>query len=120
MPAKAALFDNKANKIFDFGIHPVNTIKFSPHGQSIFFFLFIYLFSFLFFQSYLKKKLVILLGGFGNLSGDMILYSRANPAHSIKLSARDTTYVEWSPNEHLLLTATLFPRLRVDNGFLFL
>ncbi len=48
MPAKAALFDARANKIFDFGASPKNFVRYSPKGR------------------------LILMAGFGNLAGYIV------------------------------------------------
>jgi len=93
MPAKAVLFDNKCNVIHDFGAYPVNTIKFSPYGQ------------------------IISFAGLGNLAGEMFLWDREKLKLISDISARDASHVEWAPDARHIITATLFPRLRVDNGY---
>ncbi|KAI9140595.1 eukaryotic translation initiation factor eIF2A-domain-containing protein [Paraphysoderma sedebokerense] len=105
MPAKATLFDHRANAIFQFGSSPRNTVLFSPNGR------------------------IVCIGGFGNLAGDTDFWdlnpsgsasSGSASSHPKKLSsmqANSSTSFSWSPDGRYLLTATLSPRLRVDNGY---
>ncbi|KAL1923379.1 uncharacterized protein VTP21DRAFT_8359 [Calcarisporiella thermophila] len=93
MPAKATLFDHRANPIHDFGAAPRNYIRFSPHGR------------------------LICLAGFGNLAGTIDVWDRKDFKKISTIEASGTTTCEWSPDGRYLLTATLSPRLRVDNGF---
>lgn len=48
VPAKAALFDSRANKIFDFGASAKNYVRYSPRGR------------------------LVLMAGFGNLAGYVV------------------------------------------------
>ncbi|KAI9594721.1 eukaryotic translation initiation factor eIF2A-domain-containing protein [Syncephalis fuscata] len=75
MPAKATLFDHRANAIHNFGTLPRNYVRFSPHGR------------------------FVCLAGFGNLA------------------ANGASVCDWCPDGRHLMTATLSPRLRVDNGY---
>ena len=52
MPAKAALFDSRANKVFDFGGSPKNYVRYSPYGR------------------------LVILAGFGNLAGYVEVWDR--------------------------------------------
>ncbi|KAJ7745754.1 eukaryotic translation initiation factor eIF2A-domain-containing protein [Mycena metata] len=91
-PAKTVLFDQRARTIYDFGASPHNFISFNPQGR------------------------LIALAGFGNLSGKMNIIDRRTFAKVCTIVAPNTSYCDWSPDGHFLMTATLSPRLRVDNG----
>lgn len=92
MPAKAVLFDQRVRTIYDFGPGPINFISFNPQGR------------------------LILLAGFGNLAGKVDLYDRRSLTRVCTIDAPNTSWCEWSPDGKFLFTATLSPRLRVDNG----
>ncbi|KAF8507615.1 eukaryotic translation initiation factor eIF2A-domain-containing protein [Gautieria morchelliformis] len=92
MPAKAVLFDQRVRVLHDFGSSPINFISFNPQGR------------------------LILLAGFGNLAGKVDLYDRRSLTRVCTLDAPNTSWCEWSPDGKFILTATLSPRLRVDNG----
>ncbi|KAF8514706.1 eukaryotic translation initiation factor eIF2A-domain-containing protein [Hysterangium stoloniferum] len=92
MPAKAVLFDQRVRTLHDFGSSPINTISFNPQGR------------------------LILLAGFGNLAGKIDVYDRRSLARVTTIDAPNTSVCEWSVDGRFLLTATLSPRLRVDNG----
>ncbi|KAJ1730039.1 hypothetical protein LPJ61_003229 [Coemansia biformis] len=92
MPAKAALFNHRAEQIFDFGTAPRNLVRFNPHGR------------------------VLAVGGFGNLSGMVDLWDRKSLKKICTVDAHGASHCEWSPDGRYLLGATLSPRLRVDNG----
>ncbi|KAI9265700.1 eukaryotic translation initiation factor eIF2A-domain-containing protein [Helicostylum pulchrum] len=93
MPAKTTLFDHRATPIFDFGINPRNFVKFNPQGRTI------------------------CIAGFGNLNGTVDLWDRKSLRKINTFAASNASHCEWSPCGRYLLTATLTPRLRVDNGF---
>ncbi|KAI0317386.1 eukaryotic translation initiation factor eIF2A-domain-containing protein [Amylostereum chailletii] len=92
MPAKAMLFDQRVRSLHDFGTSFSNFISFNPQSR------------------------LILLGGFGNLAGKIDLYDRRSLQKFTTIDASNTSYCEWSPDGKFILTATLSPRLRVDNG----
>lgn len=92
MPAKTVLFDQRVKIIHDFGIHPRNFIAFNPQGR------------------------LLALGGFGNLAGKVDIFDRRSLTKVCEIDAPNTSWCEWSPDGRFLLTATLSPRLRVDNG----
>ncbi|KAJ2448877.1 hypothetical protein EV183_005202 [Coemansia sp. RSA 2336] len=92
MPAKAALFNHRAEPIFDLGTAPRNMVRFNPHGR------------------------VLALAGFGNLSGSIDLWDRKRLVKIGSVDAHGSSLCAWSPDGRYLLTATLSPRLRVDNG----
>ncbi|KAH6899207.1 eukaryotic translation initiation factor 2A [Coprinopsis sp. MPI-PUGE-AT-0042] len=92
MPAKTMLFDQRVRSLHDFGPAPYNFISFNPQGR------------------------LIALAGFGNLAGKMDIYDRRTLTKVSSIDAPNTSHCEWSPDGRFLLTATLSPRLRVDNG----
>ncbi|KAG8915822.1 hypothetical protein FRC00_012693 [Tulasnella sp. 408] len=92
MPAKTVLFDQRVKVIHDFGIHPRNFIAFNPQGR------------------------LLALAGFGNLAGKVEIFDRRSLTKVCEIDAPNTSWCEWSPDGRFLLTATLSPRLRVDNG----
>lgn len=92
MPAKTMLFDQRVRPLHDFGMAPHNFISINPQGR------------------------LIALAGFGNLAGKIDVFDRRSLAKVCTIDAPNTSYCEWSPDGRFLLTATLSPRLRVDNG----
>ena len=93
MPARATLFDARCKPVFDFGAQPRNTVAWSPHGR------------------------FLCLAGFGNLPGEMDFWD-VNKLKKIGAAVADgATNHGWSPCSRYFGTMTLFPRLRVDNGF---
>lgn len=91
-PMKAVIFDSRVKVLHDFGTAPQNFVSFNPQGR------------------------LIALAGFGNLSGRVNIYDRRTLEKVASIDAPNTTFCEWSPDGRFLLTATLSPRLRVDNG----
>lgn len=92
MPAKSILLDQRAKTLHDFGTAFCNFVSFNPQGR------------------------LIALAGFGNLAGKVDIYDRRTLNKVTTLDASNTSHCEWSPDGRFLLTATLSPRLRVDNG----
>jgi len=92
MPAKTMLFDQRVKTLHDFGSSPHNFISFNPQGR------------------------LIALAGFGNLAGKIDIIDRRSMNKITTISAPNTSYCTWSPCGRFILTATLSPRLRVDNG----
>lgn len=92
MPAKTTIFDSRVRAVHEFGSCPVNTISFNPQGR------------------------LLLLAGFGNLAGKVDVFDRNQLAKIATIDAPNTSYCAWSPCGQFLLSATLSPRLRVDNG----
>ncbi|KAF9978658.1 hypothetical protein BGZ73_001311 [Actinomortierella ambigua] len=90
---RTTLFDHRANAVHEFGRDARNCIKWNPQGR------------------------ILVLAGFGNLAGTMDFWDRKTLKKISSVSARDTTACEWSPDGRFILTATLSPRLRVDNGY---
>ncbi|KAF8888252.1 eukaryotic translation initiation factor eIF2A-domain-containing protein [Infundibulicybe gibba] len=92
MPAKTMLFDQRVRTLHDFGASPHNFISFNPQGR------------------------LLALAGFGNLAGKIDIFDRRTLGKVCTIDAPNTSYCDWSPDGRFLLTATLSPRLRVDNG----
>lgn len=92
MPAKIVLFDQRAKPIHDYGTAFCNFVSFNPQGR------------------------LLALAGFGNLAGSLEVYDRRTHNKVTTINASNTSHCEWSPDGRFLLTATLSPRLRVDNG----
>ena len=86
------LFDQRVRTLHDFGSAPHNTISFNPQSRLLF------------------------LAGFGNLAGKIDVFDRRTLNRVCTIDAPNTSYCSWSPDGRFLLTATLSPRLRVDNG----
>ncbi|XP_074633342.1 eukaryotic translation initiation factor 2A-like isoform X2 [Acropora palmata] len=93
MPAKATLYNIKCDPVFDFGTGPRNDVFYNPHGN------------------------IICLVGFGNLRGQLELWSRKDFKLISKPQASDSTSFEWSPDGEHILTATTSPRLKEGNGY---
>jgi translation initiation factor 2A len=93
MPCNATLYDHKAIPIFEFGAAPRNHVSWSPHGR------------------------FLCIAGFGNLRGDMDFWDRNKLKKMGSANSNAATSHTWSPDSRYFLTATTFPRLRVDNGF---
>lgn len=86
------LFDHRTKTLHDFSTAFCNFISFNPHGR------------------------LIAMAGFGNLAGKVDIYDRRTLNKVTSIDASNTSHCEWSPDGRFLLTATLSPRLRVDNG----
>ncbi|KAJ7324780.1 hypothetical protein JRQ81_017800 [Phrynocephalus forsythii] len=93
MPAKATIFNLKCDPVFDFGTGPHNAAYYSPQGH------------------------ILVLAGFGNLSGQMDVWDVKNYKLIAKPQASDSTYFAWCPDGEHIVTATCSPRLRVGNGY---
>ncbi|PSN36308.1 Eukaryotic translation initiation factor 2A [Blattella germanica] len=61
--------------------------------------------------------LLLILGGFGNISGNVELWDASARKLIAKMEAADTTLLQWSPDGEHFVTATTAPRLRMGNGF---
>ncbi|KAF9528219.1 eukaryotic translation initiation factor eIF2A-domain-containing protein [Crepidotus variabilis] len=92
MPAKTMIFDQRVRTLHDFGMAPHNFISFNPQSR------------------------LIALAGFGNLAGKIDIFDRRSLTKVCTIDAPNTSFCDWSPDGRFLLTATLSPRLRVDNG----
>lgn len=93
MPARATMFNEKCEPVFDFGTGSRNTISFSPYGR------------------------FVALAGFGNLAGGVEFWDKNKQTLVGRAQLSCTTMHSWSPCSRYFLGATTFPRLRVDNCF---
>ena len=59
----------------------------------------------------------LIIAGFGNLSGELSFWDRKTCKCLGTVDAHMSVNYEWSPDSKYFLTAILFPRLRVDNGY---
>lgn len=91
MPAKATFFNLKCDATFEVDEGDKNSIYYNDFGT------------------------LVILAGFGNLSGRTEIWDVAKKKLISTIRAPDTTHLEWSPNGELFVTATLAPRLRVGN-----
>jgi translation initiation factor 2A len=93
MPSRALLFDGQARPVFDFGTGSRNRVLFSPHGR------------------------FLMLAGFGNVAGAMEFWDKNKKKLIGSATIPATSPVGWSPCSRYFVCATLWPRLRVDNGY---
>ena len=93
MPAKATMFNLKAEAVFDFGTGPRNSALFNPQSN------------------------LLMIGGFGNLRGHIQMWDVAGKILNSEFDAPDSTDVKWCPDGQRLLTSTCAPRLRQGNGY---
>ena len=92
MPARATIFNDECQNIFDFEDFGRNMVRFNPQGN------------------------LIALGGFGNLSGNVEIWDRKALSKVSNFKAAGSSVFEWAPSGNYILTAIVSPRLRVDNG----
>jgi len=93
MPAKATMFNLKAEAVFDFGTGPRNSAIFNPQSN------------------------LLMIGGFGNLRGHIQMWDVAAKTLNSEFDAPDSTDVKWCPDGQRFLTSTCAPRLRQGNGY---
>jgi len=93
MPAKASLFNQKAELVFDYGSGPKNLALFNAQSS------------------------ILMVGGFGNLRGRIEMWDVATNALISTFDAPDSTDVKWNPDGQHILTTTCAPRLRQGNGY---
>lgn len=58
-----------------------------------------------------------MIAGFGTLNGTVDIWDRESLKKITTLEAPNSTECSWSPDGRYILTATLSPRLRVDNCY---
>jgi translation initiation factor 2A len=92
MPSQSTLFNIKMEPIYEFGSAHRNTISWSPHGR------------------------FLCIAGFGNLAGEMDFYDVLRLRKIGSNSAHAAVSHSWSSDSRHFLTATLSPRMNVDNG----
>lgn len=95
MPSKMTLFNLKCEAAFEFPVESKNHVRYSPAGN------------------------LVLFGGFGNLAGYVEVWTRSGTTlrRVGHLQSPSSSICEWAPSGHAIITATVTPRLRVDNGF---
>ena len=94
MPSTNTLFDMKCEPVFTFPVGSKNHIRWNAQGSLICF------------------------GGFGNLPGQVEVWSRLDSIRRVgHFQAQGASVCEWAPDGATIISATLTPRLRVDNGF---
>ncbi|ORX56481.1 eIF2A-domain-containing protein [Piromyces finnis] len=109
MPSRAILFDYRAKPVFEFPRNHRNFVKFNCHGRDILLILIFYILN--------KYKNMFCLAGFGNLAGEMDFWDLKTLKKIGSAQASNASYCEWCPDGQHIITATLTPRLRVDNGY---
>ncbi|KAJ3395275.1 hypothetical protein HDU84_000042 [Entophlyctis sp. JEL0112] len=99
MPSKCTLFGVNASHpsqpstaVYEFPPSARNSVTYSPHGR------------------------LILTAGFGNLAGDLTIWDRADFKQLCTMRATNASAALWSPDGRHILTATVYRRLKVDNG----
>ena len=90
-PGTATLFDKNANPVFEFGKRYRNTVRICPFSNGI------------------------LIGGFGNLAGEVDVWTLSDHVEVGNFKAYCTVGVEWSPDGNHIMTCSTFPRMKVDN-----
>jgi translation initiation factor 2A len=93
MPCQSTMCNERGEPIFQFGSAHRNTICWSLHGR------------------------FVALGGFGNLAGEIDFYDLVRLKKLGSNTSHCATTFQWSPDSRSFMTATLAPRMNVDNGF---
>lgn len=86
------MFDIRAKAVHSFGSAPRNFLSYQPQGR------------------------LLLSAGFGNLAGGIDIWEVSTRKKVAEFTASNSSHCEWSPCGRYIMTATLSPRLRVDNG----
>ncbi|KAI9678409.1 MAG: hypothetical protein M1829_002007 [Trizodia sp. TS-e1964] len=93
MPMETIIFNARGVATHTFQLAPRNTIRFSPTGR------------------------FVIVAGFGNLAGQMDIYDLEKDFQKVcTIEGSNASVCQWSPDGMYILTATVSPRLRVDNG----
>mmetsp|Transcript_5292 Transcript_5292/g.4020 ORF Transcript_5292/g.4020 Transcript_5292/m.4020 type:complete len:114 (-) Transcript_5292:2614-2955(-) len=90
-PATATLYDKNCNPLFEFGKRYRNTIRICPFSS------------------------LCLLGGFGNLTGEVDIWSLETLKEIGKTKAYCAVSIEWAPHGKYFITGVLYERVKVDN-----
>ena len=92
MPAEIALYDGKTGaKRISFGVTRRNTLKWNEFGR------------------------VFVAGGFGNLPGDIDVWDKNKALCLSTVRIPCTVICEWGPDGRHFVSASTFPRMRIDN-----
>lgn len=92
MPPAAALYNLEAEQIYSFGAAHRNVVSWAPHGR------------------------FLALAGFGNLAGDVDFWDRHKKKKIGHQNIPCAVSYGWSPCSRFFMSATLAPRMNVDNG----
>ena len=92
-PGTATLFDKNCVPLFEFGKRYRNTIRICPFSN------------------------FCLLGGFGNLAGEMDFWNLGNSKEIGTTKSYCSVGIHWSPHGKYVLTSVLYERVKVDNEF---
>ena len=92
-PSKTALYNRKCKALGHLGTESRNKIVWSPQGR------------------------VLMSGGFGQLPGNFDIWDTVSLAKLGSAQSFTSAQHEWSPDGKFLLSAALWPRMRVDNFF---
>jgi translation initiation factor 2A len=93
MPSRSTLYNHKAQPLYEFGEAHRNTIIWAPHGR------------------------FVCVAGFGNLAGEMDFYDCVKMKKMGANISHCAVQYGWSPDSRYFMTATLAPRMNVDNGY---
>merc|ERR1719402_24327 len=93
MPARVTIYNLKCNPVYDFGEGPRNAIYYNHFGN------------------------LVILGGFGNLRGNVEVWDVKGKQMVSKTTAPDSTHLKWDPTGEFYMTCTTAPRLRIGNGY---
>eukprot|EP00826_Nyctotherus_ovalis_P037373 TRINITY_DN3402_c0_g5_i5.p1 TRINITY_DN3402_c0_g5~~TRINITY_DN3402_c0_g5_i5.p1 ORF type:complete len:489 (-),score=129.27 TRINITY_DN3402_c0_g5_i5:49-1470(-) len=94
-PAKIVVFNHECNPMYELSANYKNYARFSDGGR------------------------FLMLGGFGNLAGDIEFWDFKRKAVMGNCKAFCTVTSEWASSSKLIMTAILNPRMRVDNSITF-
>jgi len=94
-PAKVVVFNHECNQMYEMEAGYKNYARFSDGGR------------------------FLMLGGFGNLAGDVEFWDFKRKAMIGNCKAFCTVTTEWACDSQLIMAAILNPRMRVDNSITF-
>ncbi len=95
MPARATVYNVQAQPVYDMAEGARNECQYNAFGN------------------------LLLLCGFGNLAGNMEFWSIDEQRLVCQMKVANTTQCVWAPDGQHVVTATTAPRLRIDNGCVF-
>ena len=90
-PAVATLYDKHCQPLFEYGKRYRNTIRICPFSQTV------------------------LIGGFGNLAGEIDFWTLDTNKEIGKTKAYCTVGITWAADGKHVLSAVLYERVKVDN-----
>jgi uncharacterized protein with WD repeat len=92
-PSKTTLYNRKCKALGHLGTESRNELVWSPQGR------------------------VLMSGGFGQLPGNFDIWDTVSLSKLGSAQSFTSAHHEWSPDGKFLLSAALWPRMRVDNFF---